>query len=213
MPLPDFLLDKYKDWKENYFKKKENLYKILEEKGQNPKAMIISCCDSRVDANSIFNAYPGDFFYHRNIANIIPPYSYDKFSNSEIISSIEYGILSLKISSIIIMGHSSCGGIKYAHEKFSKDVFEKERNSLNQWIDNVKSAYNIIDKNQSELNCIKALEKQSIINSIENLKNYPDIKKLVLEKKLTIHGLYFEINSGRLNQYNEITKKFEILSY
>ena len=47
MPLPDFLINQYIDWKENIFQKKQDLYQNLENKGQHPKAMIISCCDSR----------------------------------------------------------------------------------------------------------------------------------------------------------------------
>ena len=72
MHLPDFLIDRYKDWKNNIFSKKEDLFKILERKGQMPKAMIISCCDSRINPNSIFEATEGDFFIHRNVANLIP---------------------------------------------------------------------------------------------------------------------------------------------
>ena len=66
MHLPDFLIDRYKEWKENIFPKRQELLKLLATKGQKPKAMIISCCDSRVNTSNIFRAIEGDFFEHRN---------------------------------------------------------------------------------------------------------------------------------------------------
>ena len=74
--LPKFLIDRYRDWKANNFLLEKTLYKTLESNGQKPKAMIISCCDSRVDPCQIFAAKPGDFFIHRNVANIIPKYKF-----------------------------------------------------------------------------------------------------------------------------------------
>ena len=210
MPLPDFLINKYIDWKENIFHKNKGLYEDLENNGQKPKAMIVSCCDSRVDANQIFAANPGDFFIHRNVANLIPDLN-TKNENHEIISSIDFAILTLKISRIIILGHSSCGGIEYAFNKFSDENNNEGDSSLNKWIQPVKSSYDKVDKNQSKVDVIKSIEKESIINSIKNLKNYKKIDKLILENKLQIHGLYFEISTGKITQYDESSKKFELI--
>ena len=171
MPLPDFLINKYIDWKENIFLKKQELYEDLENKGQKPKAMIVSCCDSRVDANQIFAANPGDFFIHRNVANLIPDLNVNN-ENHEITSSIDFAILTLRISRIIILGHSSCGGIDYAFNKFSDEINNEGDSSINKWIQSVKSSYDKVDKSQSKVDAIKSLEKDSIVNSIKNLKNY-----------------------------------------
>ena len=210
MSLPDFLINKYIDWKENIFQKKQDLYEDLEKKGQRPKAMIVSCCDSRVDANQIFATNPGDFFIHRNIANLIPDLNINN-TNHEITSSIDYAILTLKISKIIILGHSSCGGIDYAFNKFLDKNNNEDDSSLNNWIQSIKLSYDKIDKSQSKIDAIKALEKESIINSIKNLKNYKKIEKLVLEDKIQIHGLFFEISTGKITQYDESSKKFELI--
>ena len=209
MPLPDFLINQYIDWKENIFQKKQELYQNLENKGQEPKAMIISCCDSRVDANQIFAANPGDFFIHRNVANLIPDLNI-KNTNHEITTSIDYAILTLKISRIIILGHSNCGGIDYAFNKFSANNNESD-SSLDNWIQSIKFSYDKVDKSKSKVDAIKSLEKESIINSIKNLKNYKKIDKLILENKLQIHGLFFEISTGKITQYDESSKKFELI--
>ena len=209
MTLPDFLIKQYIDWKENIFQKKQDLYQNLENKGQHPKAMIISCCDSRVDANQIFAANPGDFFIHRNVANLIPDLNI-KNTNHEITTSIDYAILTLKISRIIILGHSNCGGIDYAFNKFSDNNNEID-SSLDNWIQSIKFSYDKVDKSQSNTDAIKSLEKESIINSIKNLKNYKKIDKLILDNKLQIHGLYFEVSTGKITQYDESSKKFELI--
>ena len=121
MHLPDFLIDRYKDWKNNIFPKKENLFKTLEKKGQKPKAMIISCCDSRINPNSIFEATEGDFFIHRNVANLIPSLDAKKV-NYETLSAVEFATKTLNISDIIVLGHSCCGGIEYAHKVFFEQI-------------------------------------------------------------------------------------------
>ena len=96
MPLPDFLIDRYIDWKNNYFEKNKLLYKKTVSEGQKPKVMVISCCDSRVQATSIFGSNIGEFFVHRNIANLVPPYNLGE-ENSGTSSAIEYAVKTLKV--------------------------------------------------------------------------------------------------------------------
>ena len=74
-PLPEKLINKYREWKSSGFLKYKDLYGKLTLEGQKPSAMIISCVDSRVQSTQIFDTKPGEFFIHRNIANIVPPYS------------------------------------------------------------------------------------------------------------------------------------------
>ena len=73
-PLPDFLVSRYRIWKSSSFINNEDHFKNLASLGQNPSSMVISCCDSRVHATSIFGADEGEFFIHRNIANLVPKY-------------------------------------------------------------------------------------------------------------------------------------------
>ena len=74
-PLPTYLVKRYHGWKATQFADNKTWYKRLAQEGQNPRAMVISCCDSRVHVTSIFGAETGEFFIHRNIANLVPPYS------------------------------------------------------------------------------------------------------------------------------------------
>ena len=212
MDLPDFLIRRYKDWKDNNFPSEIGLLKSLAEEGQKPKAMIISCCDSRVDANKIFNTNVGEFFIHRNVANLVPPINKNE-TNCETLSSIEFALKSLKISNIIILGHSGCGGINFAYKKFTKK--NDQTSFLDKWIEIVEPAYNKINNTNlnNEDEAISLLEKTSIVNSIYNLENYPFVNDLILKNKLHIYGLWFDIGSGNIDYLNRQSNKFEKLNY
>ena len=210
MHLPDFLIDRYKEWKENIFPKKQELLKLLVRNGQKPKAMIISCCDSRVNTSNIFSAIEGDFFEHRNIANLVPPFE----SNNEngTLSAIEYAIKVLKVRNLLICGHSSCGGIKHAYDYFSNK--KTDRNLyIDKWIDVIKPAFNQIQNTKDVIEGQKSLEQLSIINSITNLNNSKLIKDAILNKNLNIFGLWFNISTGSLFVYNQENNNFENINY
>jgi len=100
-PLPDFLVSRYRIWKSSSFINSEDHFKNLASLGQNPSSMVISCCDSRVHATSIFGADEGEFFIHRNIANLVPKYSTDGESNGTS-AAIEYALKELKIKNLVV---------------------------------------------------------------------------------------------------------------
>ena len=100
-PPPKFLMDRYKKWKSSVYLKNEVKLRNLASYGQSPSTMVISCCDSRVHATSIFGADEGEFFIHRNIANLVPPYSPDG-ENHGTSAAIEYAIKELKVKHLII---------------------------------------------------------------------------------------------------------------
>ena len=76
-PLPEYLVKRYHGWKATTYAENHSWYMRLAEDGQHPRAMVISCCDSRVHVTSIFGADQGEFFIHRNIANLVPPFAAD----------------------------------------------------------------------------------------------------------------------------------------
>ena len=210
MHLPDFLIDRYKEWKENIFPKRQELLKLLATKGQKPKAMIISCCDSRVNTSNIFRAIEGDFFEHRNIANLVPPFESNNESGT--LSAIEYAIKELKVKNLLIFGHSSCGGIRHAYEHFSNKKTD-ENLYIDKWIDVIKPAFNKIQNTKDVIEGQKSLEQLSIINSIMNLNNSKLINDAILKNNLNIYGLWFDISTGSLLVYNQENNNFEKINY
>ena len=209
MPLPNFLYDRYKDWIESIFPEKKKLLESLAKNGQKPQTMIISCCDSRVDPTNIFRAEFGDIFIYRNIANLVPPFN-QKESGDGTFSAIEYAIKSLGIKDLIILGHSGCGGIQHAQKIFSSKQ-KKNDLSIDKWCEHIKPAYEMLDKNQTKEEQLKSLEKLSIINSISNIFSSKDIKNNILINEINIHGLWFEISTGKIYYYNKKKNFFESL--
>ena len=203
MPLPKFLINRYKSWKDTSFNKNKKNYKKLALGPQKPKAMIISCCDSRVQESSIFSAQFGEFFIHKNIANLIPPHNSSNIDFNTL-STLEYAINNLKISHIIIMGHSNCGGIAHSFKIFSKKN-KNNNNYLNNWLASLKPAYDNLPVISDEKKKIKLLEKEGIKNSIYNLQKFPKINNLIVKKKLEIHGLWYDIGTGNI-EYLDLKK-------
>ena len=115
MEIPKFLIERYQFWKKNTFKNYKDIYQQASKTPQKPIAMIITCCDSRILENTIFGGSVGDYFIHRNIANIVPSKN-DKDQNIQTLSAIEYALKVLKIQNLIILGHSNCGGVEYSYK-------------------------------------------------------------------------------------------------
>jgi carbonic anhydrase len=204
---PKFLIDRYKNWKSNEYSKNEVQLRKLASSGQSPSTMVISCCDSRIHATSIFGADEGEFFIHRNIANLVPQYSPDG-ENHGTSAAIEYAIKELKVQHLIILGHKDCGGIKNGYHIHSNSANPKYE-FINKWLSILLPAYNKIQKDISERKQINQLEQESIKVSINNLFSFPFIKNAIDENNLSIHGLIHDIGSGNLKFLNPVTQNFE----
>ncbi len=206
-PIPDFLVSRYKKWKSSSFLENKEQFKKLASFGQKPTSMVISCCDSRVNPTSIFDIEEGEFFIHRNIANLIPLYSSDG-ENHGTSAAIEYAIKELKIKHLIILGHTDCGGIKSGYDIYANKS-KTDYEFIDKWLSILLPSFNNVPKDIPEKNQIEKLEEESIKTSIINLFSFPFIKNSVEDKNLSIHGLIFDIGSGELKFLNPETEEFE----
>ena len=207
-PLPQDLIDRYKNWKSDSFANDRSVYENLALEGQSPPAMIISCCDSRVHATSMFGAETGEFFIHRNIANLIPPYNPDGDHHGTS-AAIEFAVCALKVSNIIVLGHSNCGGIKNGYHLCKGNHINKDLLFVNKWLNILKPAYDSLEQVAEDDLMIKKLEKNSIINSINNLLEFPFIQRAFDLKQLSVHGLWNDIGTGKLEMLFSETMTFK----
>jgi len=204
--LPKDLIEKYYIWKGDTFSKNKDSFEKLAKEGQSPQYMIISCVDSRVDPNSIFNAKAGELFVHRNIANLVP--SYDNLTeHSGTIAAIEFGVCSLNIKKIIIMGHSGCGGIKNGFHMCKENKFV-ENSAIPNWLKILMPAYKKLSNEDGKM-MVGELEKMSILTSLENISDYPFLKKGLDTNDINLYGIWNDIGTGSLEVYNQKTKAFE----
>ena len=208
--LPSYLIRRYKGWKATGYKENKSWYNKIASEGQSPTTMVISCCDARIHVTSIFGADNGEFFIHRNIANLIPPYNPngDHHGTS---AAVEYAIKELKISNIIVMGHSNCGGIKNGYHLCKNNKKLKNTIFINKWLKILEPAFQkvlIKKKDISDEEGINALEKESIKISINNLLDFPFVKDLINKDLLTIHGVWHEIKTGNIESLDPQTLSF-----
>ena len=204
--LPNYLIKRYKAWKATVYEENKAWYNKIAIEGQNPRAMVISCCDSRVHVTSMFGANSGEFFIHRNIANLVPPYNPDGDHHGTS-AAVEYAVKKLHVSHIIILGHSHCGGITSGYKLFNGDQISHESIFVNKWLNILKPAYENIrkNKNKSDEECIADLAKESIVYSINYLTDFPFVNSALNKKELVLHGLWHDIGSGALEALDPIS--------
>ena len=131
-PLPTFLLQRYQGWKATTYAENSAWYRRLATEGQRPRAMVISCCDSRVHVTSIFGADQGEFFIHRNIANLVPPFEPDGDHHGTS-AAVEYAVNVLHVAHIVVLGHSRCGGVQGCIDMCEGRAPELEEKTMGGW--------------------------------------------------------------------------------
>jgi len=200
--LPAYLVQRYHGWKATTYSENKAWYRRLADNGQHPRAMVISCCDSRVHVTAIFGADQGEFFIHRNIANLVPPYEPDGDHHGTS-AAVEYAVTALKVAHIIVLGHSNCGGVQGCHDMCSGKAPELDATTsfIGRWMDILRPGYERISGIGDTEAQIAALEKQAVLISMENLMTFPFVAEAVESEHLSIHGLWNDIGEGGLLEY------------
>ncbi len=209
-PLPSSLASRYHGWKATSFQENKAWYARLAQGGQHPRTMIISCCDSRVHATSIFGADTGDFFIHRNIANLVPPYAPNEDYHGTS-AAVEYAITALGVTNLIVMGHSLCGGVQGCHDMCSgkAPALEEATSFVGRWMDILRPTYDKVSKEGgSDKEQVSRMEREGILASIENLMTFPFISERVESEELALHAVILDISDGTLEQYEPAAEKF-----
>ena len=178
--LPSYLLERYQDWKVKSFPENRDWFRKLATEGQNPKAMVIACCDRRVAITSVFGQRTGELFIHRNIANLVPPFTPDGQHHGTA-AAVEFAIKNLKIEHLIIMGHSNCGGVQGCFDMCTGHAPELEEKSsfVGRWMDILRPGYERVKNLGSREEQLVALEREGVLVSLENLMSFPFVREAV----------------------------------
>jgi len=208
-PLPSFLVQRYQGWKATTYTENQSWYRRLANEGQRPRAMVISCCDSRVHVTSIFGADQGEFFIHRNIANLVPPYEPDGDHHGTS-ATIEYAVTVLKVAHLMVLGHSQCGGVQGCIDmcKGHAPELEKKESFVGRWMDILRPKYDLVADISDAADQARALERQSVLASLSNLMTFPFIAEAVEDGSLSLHGLWTDIGEGGLEYYDPKHERF-----
>ena len=189
----DQLLEGNKKFRETVFRQNFDHYQELT-RGQSPPVLWIGCSDSRLQTGHITGTQAGTLFMHRNIGNMAPA------NDWSLATVLEYGIKHLKIQNIVICGHSDCGAIK-ALDKELEDFY------VPNWLNNAIEAKKRVDGRikkpstpgeQKERS--RMIEQENVRLQIEHLRTYPIVAKAEKEKKIQIHGMYYDLENGALTK-------------
>jgi carbonic anhydrase len=199
----DRLIAGHKRFLAEVFPKRRDQYKLLSER-QAPEWLFISCSDSRVVPDLILGTGPGDLFITRNAGNVVPVHSHDV---DGVTATIEYAVEVLKVKSAILCGHSDCGALKAALDQAGLEKMPKAK----RWLRHVEAAFkhrqplNPADGEHAEL---ASLIRGNVVAQLANLKAQPAVVGAVAEGRLTVHGWYYDILSGRIEEYDEVVGGF-----
>lgn len=209
-PLPAYLVQRYHGWKATTYSENKAWYQRLATEGQRPRAMVISCCDSRVHVTSIFGADQGEFFIHRNIANLVPPYAPDG-GNHGTSAAVEYAVTALKVTHLIVLGHSQCGGVQGCIDmcKGKAPHLEGKESFVGRWMDILRPKYDLVAEIAEPQAQASALEKHAVVASLDNLMTFPFVREAVEAGNLSLHGLWTDIGAGGLACYDPASQAFQ----
>ncbi|MCB1398861.1 MAG: carbonic anhydrase [Rhodobacteraceae bacterium] len=207
-PLPSYLVQRYQGWKATTYAENRVWYKRLADEGQRPRAMVISCCDSRVHVTSIFGADQGEFFIHRNIANLVPPYNPDGDHHGTS-AALEYAVRALKVAHLIVLGHSQCGGVAGCEAMCTGHApdLEDKTSFVGTWLNLLRPGFDRV-ANLPEAERTRALEREAVVISLENLMTFPFVTAALEAGDMTLHGLWTDIGAGGLEQYEPASGQF-----
>lgn len=206
--FPEHLADRFRRFKYRHFEPNIDHYQSLAAEGQRPDVMVVSCCDSRVDPETIFTAMPGELFVVRNVANLVPPYeTTGKFHG--VSAALEFAALNLQVKHIVVIGHSGCGGISACLEQNA--ARQSEAQFISNWMSMLDDARReVVEAHEGRpiLEMRAELERAGIRASIANLRTFPCIRTLESRGRIHLHGAYFDIAGGQLTVLNEGTGEF-----
>jgi carbonic anhydrase len=204
--IPDFIAG-FQQFRAKYIHGEESLFSRLR-KSQNPRALVISCCDSRVDPALLTGADPGDLFVIRNVANLVPPYS-NEAQAPGVRSAIEFAVKGLGVERIIVLGHSGCGGIQAL-----MDGEHTQFEFIAAWVAIASTARERVLRDMpdaSPTEQARTCGQIAITVSLQNLLTFPWVRERVEQGSVSLHGWYFDIDAGELSAYSEEAQAFTAL--
>jgi carbonic anhydrase len=196
------LLDNNKKWVATKLEKDPDYFTKLSA-GQKPPVLWIGCADSRVPANEIIGAEPGEVFVHRNIANMVV------HSDMNMLSVLDYAVNVLQVKHIIVCGHYGCGGVQTA-------MTNKHVGLIDNWIRHIKDVYRF---HQEELDAIT--DEQQRFNRFVELNVFEQVldlgKTSIVQsawergQQVHVHGWVYDIHDGMIKDLDVTLKDNDTL--
>ncbi|NHN84641.1 carbonic anhydrase [Acetobacter musti] len=186
------------------FPEKQALFEGLAE-SQAPGTLFIACADSRVSPGLITQTDPGNLFILRNIGNIVPAYGEMLGGVS---SAIEYAVLALKVSNIIVCGHSNCGAMTALLDPDPTKLAKMP--TVQSWLRNAEAAKAVIGALASEdagPASVRSLAEQNVLLQISHLRTHPSVAAALARRELILQGWFYDIGTGEVLVLDEESRR------
>ncbi len=202
------LIDGVHKFRNDEFGNYRKLFRKLSQEGQNPHTLFITCSDSRVLAELITQSKPGDLFVVKNVGNIVPPAESTGSTNSTA-AAIEFAVESLKVSDIVVCGHTQCG----AMEALLRGLKEPESQPhLRDWLSLALPVRQTIQTQYTHLKShaeqTTAAGQENVLFALDNLHSYACVQRRLNDGSLRLHGWFFKIATAELFAFDPETKQF-----
>lgn len=175
--------------------------------GQTPKALFISCSDSRLVPELVTQREPGELFVIRNAGNIVPCYGPEPGGVS---ASVEYAVAALRVSDIVICGHSNCGAMSAIANCSCLDHMP----AVAHWLRYADSA-RVVNESRPHASAeakLDAMVRENVIAQLANLQTHPSVRLALAEGRITLHGWVYDIESGRIDAFDGQRQQFVTLA-
>lgn len=198
------LLDGVRRFRREIYPQNRDRYERAARQPQQPHTLFVTCSDSRIDPELLTQSGPGDIFVTRNIGNLVPGYGEMLGGVSAV---IEYAVLALAVSQIVICGHTDCGAMKGLLDR------DKLTNmpTVGNWLRNAEAALSIVKARNNAAGAHGEMEQligENVLLQLNHLRTHPSVAGKMAEGKLAIYGWVYEIGSGRVNMYDPGLNKF-----
>jgi len=198
-------------FQESYYKKERKFFRRLSNR-QDPDVLFITCADSRVYPTLVTQSKPGELFIVRNVGNIVPPYGSIQDKNS-VAAALEFAVLKLKVTDIIVCGHSNCGAMQaLAGDEHNLSTMPH----LRDWLHVASPVKDAVDRYYAESSGKsreRVLEEVNVLIQLKNIQTYPFVAEALEKGQLFLHGWYYEIVSGKVYIYDPHTNIFKNLVF
>ncbi len=203
------LIHGFHNFREEYLLKEHEFFDRLAH-GQNPKTLVIACCDSRVDPAILMGCRPGDLFVVRSIAAIVPGVE-SAGRPDAVMAAVEYGVKHLDVHHVIVMGHSNCGGVQgmLFPEKIAEEKWIARWTAIGH---PVVEELRREEPDQPLETLVRRSEEGAVLLSIENLLSYDWIRERVDAGTLSLHALYYDIRAKSMYLWNAVEEDFELVT-
>lgn len=191
------LIAGYRRFREGHWAEAKAEYEALAAEGQKPHTLVVACSDSRADPALIFDAAPGQLFVVRNVANLVPPYEPDGHLHG-VSAALEFGVMVLGVSRIVVMGHAHCGGVSAMRSGAPDSVQDFVAPWIAQGTPVVRRVAEAVEPDEVE----QASEEAIVRLSLDNLRTFPWIAEREAAGTLVLSGLHFGIADGILRALN-----------